>query len=115
MRGRPAREDLTEQIDLGLEGRTRLFRDAMRGADRPVRFPIAAAKGFGNCLQADRSPDRHYRTAPLNGLWSHQKGGFYHDGRFPTLRNVVDHHNSVKALGLTGGEVADVVEYLESL
>jgi cytochrome c peroxidase len=66
-------------------------------------------------LQADRSPDRHYRTAPLNGLWSHQKGGFYHDGRFPTLRDVVDHYNSVKALGLTGGEVADVVEYLKSL
>ncbi|MGH7332536.1 MAG: hypothetical protein ACREKS_07260, partial [Candidatus Rokuibacteriota bacterium] len=61
-------------------------------------------------LQADRSPDGHYRTAPLKGLWSHQKGGFYHDGRFPTLRDVVNHYNSVKALGLTGGEVADVVE-----
>ena len=66
-------------------------------------------------MQADRSPDGHYRTAPLKGLWSHQKGGFYHDGRFATLRDVVDHYNSVKALGLTGGEVADVVEYLKSL
>jgi len=28
---------------------------------------------------------------------------------------VVDHYNSVKALGLTGGEVADVVEFLKSL
>ena len=66
-------------------------------------------------MQADRSPDRHYRTAPLKGLWSHQKGGFYHDGRFPTLRDVVDHYNAANALGLTGGEVADVVEYLKSL
>ena len=66
-------------------------------------------------LQADRSPDRHYRTAPLKGLWSHQKGGFYHDGRFATLRDVVDHYNAVKTLGLTGAEVADVVEYLRSL
>ena len=33
-------------------------------------------------FQAKRSPDEHYRTAPLKGLWTHQKGGFYHDGRF---------------------------------
>jgi len=66
-------------------------------------------------FQADRSPDQHYRTAPLKGLWSHQKGGFYHDGRFATLRHVVDHYNSVKALGLTGGEAVDLVEYLKSL
>jgi CxxC motif-containing protein (DUF1111 family) len=31
-------------------------------------------------FQANRSLDRHYRTAPLAGLFSHQKGGFYHDG-----------------------------------
>jgi hypothetical protein len=30
-------------------------------------------------FQATRSPDRRYRTAPLKGLWTHQKGGFYHD------------------------------------
>jgi hypothetical protein len=33
-------------------------------------------------FQADRAPDRIYRTAPLAGLFAHQKGGFYHDGRF---------------------------------
>ena len=27
-------------------------------------------------FQADRSPTRGYRTAPLKGLWTHQKGGF---------------------------------------
>jgi hypothetical protein len=40
-------------------------------------------------FQADRAPDRRYRTTPLKGLWSHQKGGFYHDGRYPTLLAVV--------------------------
>jgi len=66
-------------------------------------------------FQADRAPDHRYRTSPLKGLWTHQKGGFYHDGRFATLRDVVDHYNVVKSLGLTGDEVADVVEYLKSL
>jgi hypothetical protein len=42
-------------------------------------------------FQADRSPTHMYRTAPLAGLWTHQKGGFYHDGRFPTLADVVQH------------------------
>ena len=38
-------------------------------------------------FQADRSPDGRYRTAPLKGLWSHARGGFYHDGRFATLED----------------------------
>lgn len=66
-------------------------------------------------FQANRSPDRRYRTAPLRGLWTHTKGGFYHDGRFPTLADVVDHYNATFTLGLTGSEVADLVEYLKSL
>ncbi len=37
-------------------------------------------------FQADRSPTKMYRTAPLNGLVTHEKGGFYHDGRYPDLR-----------------------------
>jgi len=42
-------------------------------------------------FQANRAPDHRYRTAPLKGLWTHQTGGLYHDGRFATLREVVDH------------------------
>src|SRR3954470_3499793 len=34
-------------------------------------------------FQADRAPDHRYRTSPLAGLFTHQKRGFYHDGRFP--------------------------------
>jgi hypothetical protein len=66
-------------------------------------------------FQANRSPDRRYRTAPLRGLWTHGKGGFYHDGRFATLNLVVDHYDSFFALGLGAQEKSDLVEYLESL
>jgi hypothetical protein len=66
-------------------------------------------------FQADRAPDHRYRTAPLKGLWTHTKGGFYHDGRFATLLDVVNHYDTVKGLGLTAQEKADLVEYLKSL
>ena len=66
-------------------------------------------------FQAQRSPDGRYRTSPLRGLWSHQKGGFYHDGRFATLADVVDHYDQTFGLGLTANEKADLVAYLESL
>lgn len=66
-------------------------------------------------FQANRAPDGRYRTSPLRGLWSHQKGGFYHDGRFATLSDVVDHYDSFLELGLTPQEKADLVEYLKSL
>jgi len=66
-------------------------------------------------FQAKRSPDEAYRTSPLRGLWSHQKGGFYHDGRFATLREVVDHYNGFFKLSLSEQEKLDLVEYLKSL
>jgi cytochrome c5 len=66
-------------------------------------------------FQARRSPDEAYRTAPLRGLWSHQRGGFYHDGRFATLEAVVDHYDRFFALGLSAAQKRDLVEYLKSL
>ena len=66
-------------------------------------------------FQASRSPDHRYRTTPLKGLWSHQKGGFYHDGRFPTLLTVVQHYNQVLDLRLSDQDTFDLVEYLKSL
>jgi mono/diheme cytochrome c family protein len=68
-----------------------------------------------DAFQAQRSPDERYRTAPLKGLWTHSKGGFYHDGRFASLRQVVDHYDSHFSLGLTPAEKTDVIEYLKSL
>jgi cytochrome c peroxidase len=66
-------------------------------------------------FQSSRSPDRMYRTAPLAGLWTHMAGGFYHDGRFPTLADVVGHYNIQFGLGLTVEEINDLVEYLKSI
>ncbi|MEA2563363.1 MAG: hypothetical protein QOH06_4867 [Acidobacteriota bacterium] len=68
-----------------------------------------------DAFQADRGPEGRYRTTPLKGLWTHTKGGFYHDGRFPTLLDVVSHYDGFLKLGLSQGEKEDLVEYLKSL
>lgn len=66
-------------------------------------------------FQASRSPDGRYRTAPLRGLWSHTKGGFYHDGRFPTLQAVIEHYDDHFGLGLNDAEKQALEQYLLSL
>lgn len=66
-------------------------------------------------FQSSRSPDNRYRTTPLKGAWARSKGGYYHDGRYATLRDVVDHYNQVFNLRLTATEINDLVEYLKSL
>ena len=66
-------------------------------------------------FQADRSPTRMYRTAPLAGLWTHQKGGFYHDGRFATLLDVVNHYDGHFKLNLSDANKKDLVEYLKGI
>lgn len=68
-----------------------------------------------DAFQADRSPTHAYRTAPLKGLWSHQKGGFYHDGRFADLGQVIRHYDQHFGLRLRAEEVQDLTEYLKSL
>ncbi|HET7505147.1 MAG TPA: hypothetical protein VFK02_29210 [Kofleriaceae bacterium] len=66
-------------------------------------------------VQAQRSPDQRYRTTPLRGLFAHSKGGWYHDGRFATLADVVAHYNATFSLALSSGEAADLVQFLKSL
>ena len=66
-------------------------------------------------FQADRSPTHMYRTAPLAGLWTHQKGGFYHDGRFATLLDVVNHYDTQFNLKLSDTEKRDLIEYLKGI
>jgi hypothetical protein len=66
-------------------------------------------------FEANRSPTHMYRTSPLAGLWTHQKGGFFHDGRFPTLLAVVEHYNRVFNLGLTRAQENQLVQYLLSI
>jgi len=62
---------------------------------------------------ASRSATKQYRTAPLAGLWQHAP--YFHNGSAPTLAAVVETYNTKKALGLTGGQKADLVQYLKSL
>ncbi len=66
-------------------------------------------------FQSNRSPDKTYVTQGLKGLWTHMKGGFYHDGRFATLMDVVNHYDNFKKLNLSAAEKKDLVEYLKSL
>lgn len=66
-------------------------------------------------FEALRSPTGKYRTTPLGGLFAKTKGGFYHDGRFPTLTDVVNHYNNHLTLNLTAIEKQNLVEYLKSL
>jgi hypothetical protein len=79
-------------------------------------WPMHTAAEIGiDDFQAMRSPDGRYRTSPLAGLRTHMKGGFYHDGRFATLLDVVNHYDLVFNLNLGDGEKSDLVEYLKSL
>ena len=79
-------------------------------------WPMHSGKEIGiDDFQAERSPDRMYRTTPLRGLFARAKGGFYHDGRFPTLRDVVDHYDRHFQLALSESDKNDLVEYLKSL
>lgn len=68
-----------------------------------------------DAFQADRSPTHMYRTAPLAGLWTHQKGGFFHDGRFGTLMDVVNHYNENLKLNLSEAQKKDLIEYLKGI
>jgi cytochrome c peroxidase len=79
-------------------------------------WPLHTPEEIGiDDFQANRSPEKRYRTTPLRGLFTRMRGGFYHDGRFATLDEVVNHYNAVKQLNLTGPEHADLIEYLKSL
>jgi hypothetical protein len=66
-------------------------------------------------FEAMRSPTGMYRTTPLGGLFTRAKGGFYHDGRFATLADVINHYNDHFGLNLTTSEKKDLEEYLKSL
>jgi hypothetical protein len=69
-------------------------------------------------FQADRSPDGRYHTMPLRALWDTKKihkGGFYHDGRFATLADVVNHYDRHFSTRLSEQEKADLIEFLKSI
>ncbi len=66
-------------------------------------------------FEASRSPTGMYRTTPLRGLFARMKGGFYHDGRYATLDEVLDHYDDHFNLQLSDQEKSNIVEYLKSI
>lgn len=66
-------------------------------------------------FEAMRSPTGKYRTMPLGGLFAKEKGGYYHDGRFANLADVVNHYDDHFKLNLSNQEKKDLVQYLKSL
>jgi cytochrome c peroxidase len=76
-------------------------------------------------FEADRSPDGRYKTMNLAGVFVRErglfmqpqnKGRFYHDGRFETLKDVVQGYvTRGLAPSLTDQEISDLVEHLKSL
>jgi cytochrome c peroxidase len=97
-------------------GRWREAEGCARGRTQGRRRCAAARPGHGiDDFQAQRAPDQRYRTSPLRDLFAHARGGFYHDGRFATLADVVAHDNTALKLGLTSPEAADLVAFLQSL
>jgi hypothetical protein len=80
-------------------------------------WPMHTAEEMGiDDFHASRSPDRKfYRTTPLRGLFVREKGGFYHDGRFPSYDAVIAHYEQLLRLQLSTSERMDLIQYLKSL
>ena len=69
-------------------------------------------------FQADRGPERSYVTTPLRALFDTEKthkGGFYHDGRFASLSDVVDHYDRFLKLRLSPEQKKNLIEFLKSI
>jgi cytochrome c peroxidase len=64
-------------------------------------------------VYAERSATKRYRTTPLRALLLHPP--YFHDGSAPTLEAVVEHYQAALDLDLSGGQRADLVQYLRSL
>jgi hypothetical protein len=89
------------------------FTDVLSGPDRTVPFLHDPADVGMDPAYAARSATGKYRTTPLRGLLQHPP--YFHDGSAPDLMAVVNHYDTLFALGLTGAQKADLVEYLKSL
>jgi mono/diheme cytochrome c family protein len=80
---------------------------------------LHAAEEIGiDDFQAKRAPDGRYRTEPLRALWETKKihkGGYYHDGRFASLADVVEHYDRHFGSRLSAAEKADLIEFLKSI
>jgi hypothetical protein len=86
----------------------------------PVRHPaepiVGEAKtGVINSVQANRSPDRCFRIAPLGRLWRRETSSLFRDRRFGTPRGEIEHSNGCRHVGLAERQKRDFVEYMKAL
>jgi hypothetical protein len=88
------------------------FTDANERLHSPAEA-VSEPEPAGVPSYASRGATKMYRTAPLKGLWQHPP--YFHNGTAATLEDVVNIYDARMALGLTDTEIADLVEYLESL
>ncbi len=89
-----------------------LFTDANERLHAPSE-EVSEPEPNGAPSYASRSATKLYRTAPLKGLWQHAP--YFHNGSAATLTDVVNVYNVRQSLGLAPNEVADLVQYLQSL
>jgi hypothetical protein len=87
------------------------YTDVLSGPDLP--FLHSASEVGTEPEYASRSATGKYRTTPLRALWQHPP--YFHDGSAKDLLAVVNHYNTVRSLGLTERQKADLVEFLKTL
>jgi hypothetical protein len=81
-----------------------------------IRFKLVRFTRLPNIAITVETPkDINFIKVKLLRVMRTAKGGFYHDGRFTTLLDVVNHYNACKKLNLSDIEKKDLVEYLKSL
>ena len=87
------------------------YTDVLSEPDVPF---LHSASDVGQELEyASRSATGMYRTTPLRALWQHPP--YFHDGSAKDLLAVVNHYNTLRSLGLSERQKADLVEFLKSL
>lgn len=89
------------------------YTDVLSGPDPNMPFLHAASEVGTEPEYASRSATGMYRTTPLRALWQHPP--YFHDGSAKDLPAVVNHYDTVFALGLTNKQKADLVEFLKTL
>jgi hypothetical protein len=86
--------------------------EASGGGCRPYTYEYigtAAEPIFTHASDWTPSDDR------FAGMFTRLKGGFYHDRRFATLDDVVNHYDGCLNLQLSLSEKSDLVQYLLTL
>ena len=96
-----------------------------RGSAPPVTSRPSSPSRGTICIRRARSASTRSRrtarrpTCTARRLWqvsgAHQKGGFFHDGRFATLLDVVNHYDGHFKLNLSDADKKDLVEYLKGI